>query len=120
MPPVRAIQAVADVKAMAHITGGGLIDNVPRTLPDGVQGGVRADSAGRVPPIMAELVRRGELGHEERYRTLNMGIGYTLIVPFMRKRRKRSRAVPRSTRRRLRIDRGRPTTRPVVVHPART
>ena len=80
--PVRAIQRVADVKAMAHITGGGLIDNVPRTLPDSCTA-VFEQSRWTVPPIMAELVRRGNLGHEERYRTLNMGIGYTLTVPFM-------------------------------------
>ncbi len=79
---VRAIQKVADVKAMAHITGGGLIDNVPRTLPDGYAA-VFEQARWTVPPIMAELVRRGELGHAERYRTLNMGVGYTLIVPFM-------------------------------------
>jgi phosphoribosylformylglycinamidine cyclo-ligase len=79
---VRAIQRVADVKAMAHITGGGLIDNVPRTLPATCTA-VFEQSRWTVPPIMAELVRRGNLGHEERYRTLNMGVGYTLIVPFM-------------------------------------
>ena len=79
---VRALQKVADVKAMAHITGGGLIDNVPRTLPDTCTA-VFEQSRWTVPPLMAELVRRGDLGHEERYRTLNMGIGFTLIVPFM-------------------------------------
>jgi len=79
---VRAIQRVADVKAMAHITGGGLIDNVPRTLPASFTA-VFEQSRWTVPAIMTELVRRGNLGHEERYRTLNMGIGYTLIVPFM-------------------------------------
>lgn len=77
---VRAIQQVADVKAMAHITGGGLIDNVPRTLPVTCRA-VFEQSRWHVPPIMAELVRRGDLGVVERYRTLNMGIGYTLIVP---------------------------------------
>ena len=79
---VRAIQKVADVKAMSHITGGGLIDNVPRTLPAHLTA-VFEQTRWTVPPIMTELVRRGSLGHEERYRTLNMGVGYTLIVPFM-------------------------------------
>jgi phosphoribosylformylglycinamidine cyclo-ligase len=78
---VRAIQAVADVKAMAHITGGGLLDNVPRTLPDGTKA-IFEQQRWSVPPIMGELVRRGDLSTAERYRTLNMGIGYTLIVPF--------------------------------------
>jgi len=77
---VRAIQAVADVKAMAHITGGGLLDNVPRTLPDGTKA-IFEQQRWSVPPIMAELVKRGDLTSDERYRTLNMGVGYTLIVP---------------------------------------
>jgi phosphoribosylformylglycinamidine cyclo-ligase len=79
--PVRAIQAVADVKAMAHITGGGLLENVPRTLPPGCKA-VFEQSRWHVPPIMTELIARGQLEHDERYRTFNMGIGYTLIVPL--------------------------------------
>lgn len=78
---VRAIQAVADVKAMAHITGGGLRDNVPRTLPDGCKA-IFEQQRWAVPPIMRELVARGALAEQERYRTFNMGIGYTLIVPI--------------------------------------
>ncbi|HEX3548765.1 MAG TPA: phosphoribosylformylglycinamidine cyclo-ligase [Candidatus Elarobacter sp.] len=81
LEPVRAIRAVADVKAMAHVTGGGLLDNVPRTLPDGMAA-VFEQARWDVPPLMAELVARGALAHEERYRTLNMGVGYTLIVPI--------------------------------------
>ncbi|GAC1307751.1 MAG: phosphoribosylformylglycinamidine cyclo-ligase [Vulcanimicrobiaceae bacterium] len=76
---VRAIQARARVKAMAHITGGGLLENVPRTLPDGCKA-VFEQSRWTVPPLMAELVRRGRLEHAERYRTFNMGLGFTLIV----------------------------------------
>jgi phosphoribosylformylglycinamidine cyclo-ligase len=78
---VRAIQAVADVKAMAHITGGGLLENVPRTLPAHAKA-IFEQRRWSVPEIMRELVRRANLSHEERYRTLNMGIGYTLIVPL--------------------------------------
>ena len=78
---VRAISAVADVKAMAHITGGGLIDNVPRTLPADCKA-VFEQSRWHVPALQAELVRRGGLSHEERYRTFNMGVGFTLIVPL--------------------------------------
>ena len=78
---VRAIQAVAQVKAMAHITGGGLLENVPRTLPEGVKA-VFEQQRWSVPPIIAELLRRGDLSEGERYRVFNMGIGYTLIVPI--------------------------------------
>jgi phosphoribosylformylglycinamidine cyclo-ligase len=78
---VRAIQRVARVKAMAHITGGGLLENVPRTLPEGVKA-IFEQQRWTVPPIERELVRRGNLDVEERYRTLNMGVGYTLTVPL--------------------------------------
>jgi len=78
---VRAIQSVARVKTMAHITGGGLLENVPRTLPPAVKAIFEA-SRWSVPAIMQDLERRGNLTHEEKYRTLNTGIGYTLIVPF--------------------------------------
>jgi phosphoribosylformylglycinamidine cyclo-ligase len=77
---VLAIEKVAKIRSMAHITGGGLLENVPRTLPPGL---VAAFDATRwsVPPICTEIVRRGKLNQEERYRTLNMGVGYTIIVP---------------------------------------
>jgi phosphoribosylformylglycinamidine cyclo-ligase len=78
---VRAIQEVATVKAMAHITGGGLIENVSRTLPEACKA-VFEQQRWTVPPIEQELVRRGDLGAQERYRVFNMGIGYTLVVPL--------------------------------------
>ena len=79
--PVRAIQRVARVKAMAHITGGGLRENIPRTLPHGVKA-IFEQQRWPVPPIERELVRRAGLDVEQRYRVLNMGVGYTLIVPL--------------------------------------
>jgi phosphoribosylformylglycinamidine cyclo-ligase len=66
---------------MAHITGGGLLENVPRTLPAKCKA-IFEQARWSVPPIEQELVRRGSLGHEERYRALNMGVGYTLVVPL--------------------------------------
>jgi len=81
LEPVRAIRRVADVKTMAHITGGGLLENVPRTLPERAVA-VFEQTRWEVPAIMAEIVRRADLSHAERYRTLNMGVGYTLIVPI--------------------------------------
>ena len=78
---VRAIQAVASVKVMAHITGGGLLENVPRTLPENVKA-IFEQSRWEIPPLFTELCKRGNLQHEEKYRTFNMGIGYTLIVPL--------------------------------------
>lgn len=78
---VRAIQAAARVHAMAHITGGGLLENVPRTLPSSVKA-IFEQTRWAVPPLFIELCERGSLAHEERYRTFNMGIGYTLVVPL--------------------------------------
>lgn len=77
---VRAIESVATVKTMAHITGGGLLENVPRTLPHDCKA-VFEQQRWSVPSILQELVRRGDLGSEERYRVLNMGVGYTLVIP---------------------------------------
>ncbi|HEX3456872.1 MAG TPA: phosphoribosylformylglycinamidine cyclo-ligase [Candidatus Baltobacteraceae bacterium] len=78
---VRAIQKVAQVTAMSHITGGGLLENVSRTLPENVKA-VFEQQRWNVPPIMRELVERGNLSVEERYRVLNMGIGFTLVIPL--------------------------------------
>ena len=66
------------IKGMAHITGGGLVDNVPRTLPDGVA--VRFDSkAWTVPPIFPLTQERGEVSRDEMYRVFNMGIGMVVF-----------------------------------------
>ena len=77
---VRAVQAAGvAIHAMAHITGGGLIDNVPRVLPSHLA--ARFDrSAWVVPPIADLIVREANLGVEEAHRTLNMGVGFCLIV----------------------------------------
>ncbi len=79
---VRSIQQVAEVKVMSHITGGGLLENVPRTLPPGVKA-IFEQSRWEIPPLFSELCRRGNLQHEEKYRTFNMGVGYTLVVPML-------------------------------------
>ncbi|MFY9781511.1 MAG: phosphoribosylformylglycinamidine cyclo-ligase [Candidatus Baltobacteraceae bacterium] len=114
---VRAIQAVADVKAMAHITGGGLRENVPRTLPAGCKA-IFEQSRWSVPPLLAELVRRGGLSLEERYRTLNMGLGLTAIVPLTQAA-KAIEAVP-GARVVGWIEARLPGEPPVVVHPGRS
>jgi phosphoribosylformylglycinamidine cyclo-ligase len=67
------------VKAMAHITGGGLIDNLPRVLPDGVVARIDARSW-RAPPVFLWLYEAGRLRPEEMLRTFNCGIGMVLVV----------------------------------------
>ncbi len=68
------------VKGMAHITGGGLVENVPRVLPKGCQAVI--DKASWPKPAIFEILRRGgNIDEAEMYRTLNYGIGMVLIVP---------------------------------------
>ncbi|MDQ2679478.1 MAG: phosphoribosylformylglycinamidine cyclo-ligase [Candidatus Eremiobacteraeota bacterium] len=113
---VRAIQKVATVKSMAHITGGGLLENVPRTLPPNVKA-VFEQSRWPIPALFAELCKRGNLAHEERYRTFNMGIGWTLIVPLADAPRALA-AVP-SAKIVGWIEERRADEPAVIVHPAR-
>jgi len=66
------------VKGMAHITGGGLVDNVPRVLPQGLMAQFDS-SAWSVPPIFQLIQQRGNVAPEEMYRVFNMGIGMVVI-----------------------------------------
>jgi phosphoribosylformylglycinamidine cyclo-ligase len=77
---VRAVEAAGvAIHGMAHITGGGLIENIPRVLPDHLA--ARFDRATwRVPAITDLIVREARLGVEEAHRTFNMGVGYCIIV----------------------------------------
>jgi phosphoribosylformylglycinamidine cyclo-ligase len=71
-------------KAMAHITGGGLVENVPRVIPDAVQ--VRIDAKSwRLPPVFAWLAKGGQIARAEMVRVFNCGIGMVVIVPADRK-----------------------------------
>ena len=80
LPYIDAIRdAGVAIKAMAHITGGGLLDNVERVLPEHLA--ARFDrSSWRVPALMAQVVREARLSDDEAYRTFNMGVGFCIIV----------------------------------------
>jgi phosphoribosylformylglycinamidine cyclo-ligase len=67
------------IHAMAHITGGGLLENIPRILPDGLHAHVDAD-AWQQPRLMAFLQAQGHIEPEEMARTFNCGIGMAVIV----------------------------------------
>jgi phosphoribosylformylglycinamidine cyclo-ligase len=67
------------IKGMAHITGGGITDNLPRVLPEGIEAVVRLASW-EAPPIFAWLRRAGDVPIDGMLRTFNMGIGLILVV----------------------------------------
>jgi phosphoribosylformylglycinamidine cyclo-ligase len=67
------------VKALAHLTGGGFIDNLPRVLPEGVGAVVRLGSW-PVPPLFKLIQQRGRVTTAEMHRVFNMGIGLVVIV----------------------------------------
>ena len=76
---VRDLRAQADVKALAHITGGGILGNLERVLPEGRAAEIDWDSWER-PPVYAWLAERG-VGEEEQRRVFNVGIGMCAVVP---------------------------------------
>jgi len=66
------------IKGMAHITGGGLIGNVPRVLPEGLMAKFHSQTW-TVPPIFRLIQQRGNVAQDEMYRVFNMGIGMAVI-----------------------------------------
>ena len=79
-PAVLAAADAYDVRAVAHITGGGLPGNLNRVLPKTADAKVDTSTWG-VPPIFTELQRIGDVATDEMFRTFNMGVGMTLVVP---------------------------------------
>jgi phosphoribosylformylglycinamidine cyclo-ligase len=75
---VRALRATTDVKALAHVTGGGIIGNLERVLPDGVHAQVDWDAWQR-PPVFDWLAEEG-VDEEEARRVFNLGIGLCAVV----------------------------------------
>jgi len=76
---IQLLMRVVEVKAMAHITGGGITENVHRSLPDGL--GAEIDLASwQVPPVFTFLKQTGNVADAEMLRTFNMGMGYLVVV----------------------------------------
>ncbi|MDP3970668.1 MAG: phosphoribosylformylglycinamidine cyclo-ligase [bacterium] len=69
-----------NIHGIAHITGGGLIENIPRILPAGFDAELQKDSW-EVLPIFEAIQQFGEVPEDDMYTTFNMGIGLTLVVP---------------------------------------
>jgi phosphoribosylformylglycinamidine cyclo-ligase len=74
------ISGPSPLKALAHITGGGIIENLPRVLPGETAAELHLD-AWRVPPLFQLIQQRGEIPTQEMFRVFNMGIGMIAIVP---------------------------------------
>ena len=77
--PLLALQRAMTVKGMAHITGGGLVENVPRVLPAGVQARLERARWAR-PPIFDWLQSNGGVAEAEMHRVFNCGIGMVVVV----------------------------------------
>ncbi|MFM7187518.1 MAG: phosphoribosylformylglycinamidine cyclo-ligase [Armatimonadota bacterium] len=69
-----------EIRAMAHITGGGFVDNIPRSLPDGT-GAEISRSAWTIPALFTLIQESGNVPLEDMMRTFNMGIGMVVVVP---------------------------------------
>ena len=80
--PVLALIDAVEVHSIAHITGGGFYENIPRSIPKGLTAQIEK-SAVRVLPIFRLLQRLGELEEAHMFNTFNMGVGMTITLPTM-------------------------------------
>ena len=76
----KALDSNIEIAGMAHITGGGLYDNVPRILPDNVDALFFKNSL-PIPPIFKLIQEKGNVDEKEMYRVFNMGIGMVWFIP---------------------------------------
>ncbi len=78
--PVQALRRAVEVHSLAHITGGGFYENIPRAIPKGLS--ARIDkSAVRVLPIFRLIAERGGIDERDMFNTFNMGVGMVATVP---------------------------------------
>ena len=79
LKPVSALMSKIKISGMAHITGGGFPDNIPRVLPKCVDAEIDR-SSWEVPTIFKFIERQGRVDRDEMYRVFNMGIGFVVII----------------------------------------
>ncbi len=77
--PIHRVLEEVKVSGIAHITGGGLIENVPRIIPDNLCAKIEPSTI-KIPSIMLELEKRGNIARSEMYGTFNMGVGMVIVV----------------------------------------
>lgn len=81
LPEVEALQtAGVEIRGLAHITGGGVIDNLPRILPTGLGADIQAGTW-EMPPIFSLIQELGAIDPLEMYRVFNMGLGMLVVIP---------------------------------------
>lgn len=80
LPAIRAVRDEVEIHALAHVTGGGIQDNLPRVLPTGI-GAVVDRGAWKPNPIFQFLTERAQMPTEEAYHVFNMGCGMVVVVP---------------------------------------
>jgi phosphoribosylformylglycinamidine cyclo-ligase len=85
-PAVRRLLGDVDVRAVAHITGGGLVGNLPRVLPPGVEAHLER-AAWEVPRVFTEVQHRGGISDDEMASVFNLGLGMVVVVPAADARR---------------------------------
>ncbi|MFQ6109968.1 MAG: phosphoribosylformylglycinamidine cyclo-ligase [Candidatus Aminicenantales bacterium] len=78
-PSILKLMKKAQIKAMAHITGGGFYGNIPRVLPEGMAAEIRKGSW-RIPAIFRQIQERGGIDENEMFRTFNMGVGMVAVL----------------------------------------
>lgn len=79
-PILKALQNNLGIKAMAHITGGGIPENLPRCLPDNLSIEVNLNTW-QIPPIFQWLAKTGNVNQQDMLDTFNLGVGFVVIVP---------------------------------------
>ncbi|CAN5700851.1 phosphoribosylformylglycinamidine cyclo-ligase [soil metagenome] len=79
LPQLRPHLAAGRIRAMAHVTGGGIPGNLPRSLPEGFGAEIRAESW-TVPPLFRTLADLGGVDEDEMFRVFNMGVGMLVVV----------------------------------------
>jgi phosphoribosylformylglycinamidine cyclo-ligase len=79
LPQIKKIREKVKIKGLAHITGGGMIDNLPRVLPKGTEAVIELGSW-TIPPLFKFLANASGIDNNELYQVFNMGVGMTIIV----------------------------------------
>ncbi len=77
--PLLKLRKKTNIKGLAHITGGGFFENIPRTLPSHLSVRIQK-GAWRIPPIFKKIQTKGRISNDEMFRTFNMGVGMVMIL----------------------------------------